>query len=232
MTKNLTIAIDGPAGSGKSTTARLVAQRLGYAYIDTGAMYRAMALKALREGVDPKDRDAVAELADRTRIELKQQDGAMHIYLDGEDVTEKLRLPEVTKAVTPVCQVNRVRQVLVEQQRQIGRNGAVVMEGRDIGTVVLPRAELKIFLNASLQERAKRRYLELRAQGLEIPLRQLKKQMAQRDKQDMSRAQAPLRKAEDAILIDTTKLTIEEQVDKIVNLAKSLSAEDRNGQDS
>jgi len=205
--------------------ARLVAQRLGYLYIDTGAMYRAMALKVLQKDVDPKDKDAVAELADRTKIELKQQDGALHIYLDGVDVTEKLRLPEVTKAVTPVCQVSRVRQVLVEQQRRIGRNGGVVMEGRDIGTVVFPQAELKIFLNASLEERAKRRYLELKAQGVETPLEQLKEQIAQRDREDMNRAQAPLKKAEDAILIDTTRLTIDQQVDKIVNLAKSLSAE-------
>ena len=228
MSKNVIITIDGPAGSGKSTTAKLVAQKLGYLYIDTGAMYRAMALKTLQQGIDPKDKDAVAELVDRTEIELKQQEGALRVYLDGMDVTAKLRLPEVTKAVTPVCQVNRVRQVLVEQQQRIGLNGGVVMEGRDIGTVVFPQAGLKIFLDASLEERAKRRHPELKAQGVEIPLEQLKEQIAQRDREDTNRDQAPLKKAEGAILIDTTGLTVEQQVDKIVNLAKSLSAEGNN----
>ncbi len=228
MSKNLIIAIDGPAGSGKSTTAKLVAQKLGYLYIDTGAMYRAMALKTLQQGIDPKDKDVVAELVGRTKIELKQQEGALRVYLDGMDVTAKLRLPEVTKAVTPVCQVNRVRQVLVEQQQRIGLNGGVVMEGRDIGTVVFPQAALKVFLDASLEERTRRRYSELKSRAVEIPAEQLKEQIAQRDREDINRDQAPLKKAEDAILIDTTGLTIEQQVDKIVNLAKSLSAEGKN----
>ncbi|MCK4591377.1 MAG: (d)CMP kinase [Candidatus Latescibacteria bacterium] len=223
MSKNLIITIDGPAGSGKSTTAKLVAQKLGYLYIDTGAMYRAMALKTLQRGIDPQDKNAVAELANRTKIELKRQDSTLRIYLDGTDVTAKLRLPEVTKAVTPVCQVNRVRQMLVEQQRRIGLNGGVVMEGRDIGTVVFPQAGLKIFLNASLEERTRRRHSELKAQGVEIPPEQLKKEIAQRDREDTNRDKAPLRKAEGAILIDTTGLAIEQQVDKIVSLAKSLS---------
>ncbi len=223
MSKNLIITIDGPAGSGKSTTAKLVAQKLGYLYIDTGAMYRAMALKTLQRGIDPQDKNAVAELANRTKIELKRQDSTLRIYLDGTDVTAKLRLPEVTKAVTPVCQVNRVRQMLVEQQRRIGLNGGVVMEGRDIGTVVFPQAGLNIFLDASLKERARRRHSELKAQGVEIPPEQLKKEIAQRDREDTNRDKAPLRKAEGAILIDTTGLAIEQQVDKIVSLAKSLS---------
>ncbi len=228
MSKNLIITIDGPAGSGKSTTAKLVAQKLGYLYIDTGAMYRAMALKTLQQGIDPKDKDVVAELVGKTKIELKQQKDALRVYLDGTDVTAKLRLPEVTKAVTPVCQVSRVRQVLVEQQQRIGLNGGVVMEGRDIGTVVFPQAGLKIFLDASLEERGKRRHSELKAQGVEISPEQLKEQMAQRDREDVDRDQAPLKKAEGAILIDTTGLAIEQQVDKIVNLAKSLSAEGKN----
>lgn len=220
--RKIIIAIDGPAGSGKSTTARLVAQRLGYAYIDTGAMYRALTLKVIESGVDPNDENGIVKLAENTRIEILYKNGDFKVFLDGEDVTEKIRTPQVTSFVSLVSAHPRVREKMVEKQRELGKNGGVVMDGRDIGTVVFPKADLKIFMKADVKERAKRRQKEMENQGLHIELDELIKDIEERDKLDSTREVAPLKKAEDAIEIDTTNLTIEEQVELVLNKAYEL----------
>lgn len=220
--RKIIIAIDGPAGSGKSTTARLVAQRLGYAYIDTGAMYRALTLKVIESGVDPNDEKGIVKLAENTRIEILYKNGDFKVFLDGEDVTEKIRTPQVTSFVSLVSAHPRVREKMVEKQRELGKNGGVVMDGRDIGTVVFPKADLKIFMKADVKERAKRRQKEMENQGLHIELDELIKDIEERDKLDSTREVAPLKKAEDAIEIDTTNLTIEEQVELVLNKAYEL----------
>jgi len=217
----LVIAIDGPAGSGKSTTAQMVAQRLGFLYLDTGAMYRALTLKALREELNLEDEAALGALADRTGVALVQRDGGLRTLLDGEDVSEEIRLPEVTAKIAPVCRVPHVREVLVRKQREIGRDGEVVMEGRDIGTVVFPDAELKIYLDADVEERTRRRCRELAKQGVVVSFEDVKRDMLERDRRDMEREHGPLRRAEDMVVVDTTTLTIAEQVDRIVRLVKA-----------
>ena len=214
------VAIDGPAGSGKSTTARLAAQRLGYLYLDTGAMYRAVTLKALREGVDVRDEEAVARLAEEAQIDLVMRDGKLTVLLDGEDVTDAIRMPEVNRNIGPVADNPEVRRILVERQRQIGKQGGVVAEGRDIGTVVFPDAEVKLFLTALPHERARRRHKELLGKGVNLPLNDIREEIEKRDQQDMSRPVGALRKAPDAIELDTTGLAIEEQVAEVVRLAK------------
>ena len=218
----MVIAIDGPSGSGKSTTARMVAQRLGFLYLDTGAMYRALTLKAFREGLNLRDgAAALGALADRTEVALVQSDEGLRTLLDGEDVSEEIRLPAVTARIAPVCGVPHVREVLVRRQREIGRDArGVVMEGRDIGTVVFPDAELKIYLDADVEERAWRRCVEWEKQGIEVSLEDVKKDMIERDRRDMEREHGPLRHSEDMIVLDTTNLTIAGQVDRIVRLAK------------
>jgi len=218
--KKLIIAIDGPAASGKSTTAKLVASRLGYLHVDTGAMYRAMTLKVIEHGVDPRDEKAVAKLAAGTRIALVPADGVLKVKLDGVDVSERIRRPDVTGAVSAVSMVPAVRQLMVKEQREMGRAGAIVLEGRDIGTVVFPDADLKIFMIAHSRERALRRGRELAAQGIPAELEELEKQIVERDKKDTTRVLSPLSQATDAIVLDTTALTVEEQVDFIVKKAK------------
>ncbi len=219
--KGIVVAIDGPAGSGKSTVAKLAAKRLGYLYVDTGAMYRAVALKALRLGVDIHDEVAMSHLAQATDITLHQQpDGRVQVLLDGEDVTEAIRTPEVSEASSVVSAHLGVREALTAKQKLLAEQGGVVMEGRDVQTVVAPDAEVKIFLTASLEERAKRRWLELQQKGIEIAYEQVLQELRERDERDSTRSVAPLRKAPDAIEIDTTGMTIDEVVDKIVELAK------------
>lgn len=211
------IAIDGPAGAGKSTVARMVAQKLGLLYIDTGAMYRAITLKALREGIQPENTEALTELAGRTRLELipgiKQQ-----VLMDGEDVTEQVRYPEVCLNVSKVAQVPGVRKILVEQQRRIAAENGVVMDGRDIGTVVLPRAKYKFFLTASPEERARRRASELSAKGYTIDIEKLTREIQERDFIDSNRAVAPLVPAADAIFIDSSSIGIEKVVYMMIDL--------------
>lgn len=214
------VAIDGPAGSGKSTTARLAAQRLGYLYLDTGAMYRAVTLKALREGVDVRDEEQVAKLAEDARIDLVMRDGKLTVLLDGEDVTEAIRMPEVNRNIGPVADNPEVRRILVERQRQMGARGGVVAEGRDIGTVVFPDAEVKLFLTALPHERARRRHKELLGKGVNLPLSNVLEEIEKRDQEDMSRPVGALRKAPDAIELDTTGLSVEEQVAEVVRLAR------------
>lgn len=220
--RNLVIAIDGPAGSGKSTTARLVAEKMGLLHIDTGAMYRAITLKVLERGVSPDEVDSVANLMDSTRIELLQTNSRLQVILDGRDVTDRVRHADVTRAVSAVSRIRRVRDSMVKQQRVLGRNQGVVLEGRDIGTVVFPQADLKIFLIASLEARARRRKRELEAAGTEVDIDTLKREIAERDRLDSTREESPLKPAPDAIELDTSNLTIEDQVRFVVKKANEI----------
>jgi cytidylate kinase len=221
-TKNLVIAIDGPAAAGKSTTARLVAKALNYLHVDTGAMYRAVTLKVLRSKIDPGDSARVEEIARKVKIELKSTVDGSRVDLDGEDVTSGIRDTDVTRHVSVVSRMRGVRDAMVCLQREIGSSGGVVLEGRDIGTVVFPDADLKIFLIANLDERAKRRRDELRARGRETPLDLLREEIRMRDELDSTREMSPLVKAPDAIELDTSGLTIEEQVAFVTGKAKEL----------
>jgi len=218
--KPLIIAIDGPAASGKSTTAKLVAKRLGYLHVDTGAMYRAMTLKVIEAGIDPDSAEKISALAKSTRIRLVSKDGENRIELDGADVTEKIRTSEVTKAVSAVSMVPEVRQLMVHEQREMGKRGAIVLEGRDIGTVVFPNADVKVYMVANPRERAVRRSKELAAKGIAKEVDELEREIAERDVKDSTRAISPLTKAADAVTLDTTDLSIEEQVEFIVQKAK------------
>lgn len=233
---SLIIAIDGPAASGKSTTAKLVADRLGYTYIDSGAMYRAAALRALRLGVSLDEHAALSRVAREASIGLGEL-GRGPVTLDGEDVSLAIRTSEVTAAASVMSCVPDVRRALVAQQRAIGRSADCVMEGRDIGTVVFPDADLKIFLTASLNERARRRYEQAVEQGLrprdvdaegrDRALRECALELEARDERDTTRDDSPLRKADDAVELDTTGMTIEEQIEAVVELAVALGAADR-----
>lgn len=220
--RRLVIAIDGPAGSGKSTTAKLVAEQLGYLHVDTGAMYRAFTLKLLRAGIRTDDLQAVRHLVETTRVDLERNDGRLRVLLDGEDVTAAIRSPDVTRAVSAVSSIREVRQAMVAAQRDLATGGGIVLEGRDIGTVVFPRADLKVFMVAGIEARAARRQDELRARGATVDLGTLIKEMEERDRTDSTRSESPLRKAEGAVELDTTHLTIEEQVLFIVKRARAL----------
>jgi CMP/dCMP kinase len=217
----LIIAIDGPAGAGKSTAARRVAQLLHYLYLDTGAMYRAVALKALQEGISPADAAALARVAGEAQIRLTTQDGESRVWLDDKEVTRQIRSPEVTETASRVSTHPAVREALVKQQRRCAAAGGVVMEGRDIGTVVFPHADLKIFLNASPAERARRRVAELNAQGIAASLEAVSEQMAERDARDSGREASPLTCAPDAVLLDTDHLTIDEVVERILECCRA-----------
>ena len=219
--KRPVIAIDGPAGSGKSTVAKLVAQRLGFLYIDTGAMYRALTLKALRIKADLSDEAKLGLLAASTDIKLKQGSGSLKIYLDGDDVTAEIRSPEVTNNVKYIARTKAVRECMVARQRKLGEEGGTVMEGRDIGTVVLPDADKKFYIDASFEVRVGRRYEELKDAGAAVTEEVIKKDLKVRDESDFNRAIGPLKKADDAILIDTTELTIEGVVDKVLSFIKA-----------
>ncbi|HTP61630.1 MAG TPA: (d)CMP kinase [Burkholderiales bacterium] len=225
---NLIIAIDGPVGSGKSTLARRVAALMGYVYIDTGAMYRSVALKAQRRGVPLDDGAKLAALAAETRIDLKQLDGAtagvQQVLLDGEDVTALIRTPEVAQAASKVALQPGVRKVLVAEQRRAGEKGGVVMEGRDIGSVVFPDAQLKIFLTASPEVRAQRRWLEHQQKGDAIDLPRTLDEIHERDRRDRERATSPLVRAADAVVVDSTAMEPEEVARLVVLLAKDQAS--------
>jgi cytidylate kinase len=223
--KNLVVTIDGPAGSGKSTTARLVAQRLGYIYLDTGAMYRAMTLKALRAGVDLEDDDLLAELAENTDITIHTEPDGTRVILDGEDVTEHIRARDVTRCSSMVSAVEGVRRRMVELQRMIGARGGLVAEGRDIGSVVFPEAEVKIYLDADLRCRAARRKKELDEKGQTARLNQIEKDIRARDAYDSGREHSPLIIPDGAITVDTTDITIEEQVERVLEEVRKSRGE-------
>jgi CMP/dCMP kinase len=216
----LIIAIDGPVGSGKSTLARRVAELMGYVYIDTGAMYRSIALKALRRGMALEAADALTALAGDTRIDLRARDGGQQVFLDGEDVTSAIRTPEVAQAASKVAVIPGVRRVLVAEQRRAGGQGGVVMEGRDIGTVVFPDAELKIFLTASPEIRAERRWREHQQKGDSIDLARTLEEIRERDRRDRERADSPLVRAKDAVVVDSTAMEPEEVARLVVMLAR------------
>lgn len=205
--KPISIAIDGPSGAGKSSIARKTAERFGFLYIDTGAIYRTVGLAAYRRGITPQDTSAVISMLPELHIELCHGgDGVQRMYLDGEDVSETIRLPEISMYASGVSAIPEVRAYLMEMQRSFARTQNVIMDGRDIGTVVLPDAGLKIFLTASSEARARRRQLELENKGQHVPFEEVLREMEQRDKNDTSRAAAPLRAAEDAVRLDTTEL--------------------------
>ena len=216
--RKITIAIDGPAASGKSTVAKEVAKALNYIYIDSGAMYRALTLKALRSNIDVKDEASLVEMTKVSKITL---DG-IHIYLDDEDVSEAIRSIDVTNNVSAVSSYEGVREEMVNLQKEYGRKGGIVMDGRDIGTTVFPNAELKIFQIASVEERANRRYKENMRKGIACDLNTLKEEIKVRDFKDSTRSVSPLRKASDAIEIDTSNLEPKEVVDKIIELARKI----------
>jgi cytidylate kinase len=217
---NLVIAIDGPASSGKTTTARGIAQKLGYLHIDTGAMYRAMTLKVLESKFDMKDMSGIARLAESTHIEETNRDGQVCVFLDGKDVTDRLRSREITNAVSAVSAIKEVRDVMVREQRRMGEKGGVVLEGRDIGTVVFPDADVKVFMVADLTERTRRRQHEMSGQNTSVDLETLRNEIKRRDEWDSGRQLSPLKQADDAILLDTSHLTIDEQIEFVVKLAQ------------
>lgn len=217
----LTIAIDGTIGAGKSTVARMVAQRLGYIHIDTGAMYRAVTLRALEEGVDTSDEDAVADLAEKARIEFVRRDGDLRILIEGRDVSEEIRTPEVTNRVAPVADMPRVRKILVTRQREMGHVDGVVMDGRDIGIIVFPDANLKIVLHAAFSERVRRRHSEMVAKGIDVPPAVLEADIWERDRRDADRDYGAPLDTQGAVVIDTTRMTIEEVVEHVVRLAQN-----------
>ncbi|AKM19457.1 (d)CMP kinase [Geobacillus sp. FSL K6-0789] len=218
MKQRINIAIDGPAAAGKSTVAKLIARRLSYVYIDTGAMYRALTYRALQCGVDVHDEQALLSLLRHTHIELQPSPQGQLVFVNGEDVTDIIRGEAVTNAVSFVAQHPLVREEMVARQRAMAKGGGVVMDGRDIGTNVLPNAEVKIFLKASVEERARRRHEENIARGFPSDFETLKEEIARRDRLDSERETAPLRKAPDAVEIDTTSLSVEEVAARIMEV--------------
>jgi cytidylate kinase len=219
--REIAIAVDGPGSSGKGTVARAVARSLGYQYVDTGAMYRSVALAAVRRGVPLTDEAALSSLAASLRFRFAWDGDVLRVHLDGEDVTRDIRTEAVGQAASRVSALPGVRTALLTLQRELARAGGVVMDGRDIGTVVLPDAELKVFLDADLDERARRRHEELLRRGEPVAFEQVRAELAERDERDRSRATAPLRAADDAVVVDSTELTIRQAVERVLGLARS-----------
>lgn len=223
--KKLVIAIDGPAASGKSTTSKLAARRLGYLFVDTGAMYRAMTLKVLEHEIDLLDVDGITALAKQTTIRLQQTAGDLTVFLDDRNVSELIRRQNVTRAVSAISAVKGVRELMVREQRKMGEQGGIILEGRDIGTVVFPGADLKFYMVAEVQKRAMRRQKELNLQGVDVAIEDLEREIDERDQKDSKRDISPLRRADDALLIDTSEMKIEDQVEFIVQKAHELAGE-------
>ncbi|USS91056.1 (d)CMP kinase [Fructilactobacillus carniphilus] len=226
--KGLQVAIDGPASAGKSTVAKIVAQRFSYVYVDTGAMYRTVTLVALQAGVDLTDEERVLQLLEQTQITFQPGEPVQHVFANQHEVTEAIRSELVTNNVSTVAALPKIREALVDRQQEIARAGGVVMDGRDIGTTVLPDAEVKIFLVASVKQRAERRYLENQAKGITTSLVDLQAEIAERDYKDSHRAVSPLQRAADAVEIDTTTLSIEQVVNQIAELIQEKLAEVKN----
>ena len=218
MKKNgLVIAVDGPSGAGKSTAARLLAERLRYIYIDTGAMYRAVGWKVKRDGIGPADEAKLAALCNRTEVTIKKDNSDPRFFVDGIDVSGEIRTPEMGMTASAVSKSPAVRGRLLTLQRELGRHGGVVMDGRDIGTVVFPDADVKFYLDASADERGKRRCLELRAKGMDVDCAQITREIEERDRQDSGRTLAPLKKADDALLIDSSAMSIDDVLDRMLS---------------
>ncbi len=223
MANAIQIAIDGPAAAGKSTIAKIVAEKLGYVYIDTGAMYRAITLKALTAGIDLSSNEQAGALLLKSTIDLVPVDGGQNVLLDGEEVSEAIRSQHVTAAVSEMAAHELVRKRMVELQQRMAQGRGVVMDGRDIGTHVLPNAELKVFMSATVEERARRRFEENQKRGIATSLEELQAEIAKRDKMDSEREVAPLQQAHDAVYLDTTALTISEAAEAILKLAEERS---------
>ncbi|ASS75166.1 cytidylate kinase [Tumebacillus algifaecis] len=221
----LRVALDGPAGAGKSTVAKLAAKALGVTYVDTGAMYRAITWKALQEKIDLADQAALTELSTRVKIEFQLTKEGQNVSVDGADITEAIRSGEVTSNVSAVSAVSGVREAMVKLQQEIAAQTGVVMDGRDIGTVVLPDANVKIWLTASVEERAQRRYQELVAKGQTLDYDQLKAEIERRDLLDSGREHSPMKKADDAIVVDTTGQSIEMVIEQILHICRSAEAQ-------
>lgn len=215
------VAIDGPAGAGKSSIARAAAKELGFIYVDTGALYRAVGVYGLRNGVDNKNADAVASMLPNISVELKFQDGVQHVYLNGEDVSEEIRTPPASMAASDVSAVPAVRQFLFDLQRDIAAKNDCIMDGRDIGTVVLPNAQVKIFLTASPEARAMRRYKELQEKGAKDTYEEVLADLLQRDYNDSHRAVAPLKPAEDSITVDNSGLSLEDSIEQVLSVIRA-----------
>ena len=221
MKEHYAVAIDGPSGAGKSTLARALAKELGFVYVDTGAIYRSVGYYAYQRGIDPADGAAVEALLPEIQLEmLYREDGLQHMILNGEDVTKEIRLPEISMYASRVSAIPAVRAFLMDMQRDMARTHSVIMDGRDIGTVVLPQADVKLFLTASAEDRARRRCLELEERGTPEPYEKLLKEMQERDRNDASRSAAPLRPAEDAVILDTTGNTFQQSFDLLLQTIK------------
>jgi len=218
--RNLVVAIDGPAGAGKSTVAQLAAEKLTYTYIDTGAMYRAVAWKVLQKAATKITEELILQVTADIEVDLQYIDRKSIVFVDGVDITGEIRTPEVTALVSQVAKIGAVREKLVALQRKMAQRGSVLMDGRDIATNVLPQADVKIFLTASIDERAARRWRQLQLNGYSVDMTELKKEIAARDKADSEREISPLVQAEDAVLIDTTRLSIDQTVEAILNLCR------------
>lgn len=219
--KPIAVAIDGPVGAGKSSIARTAAARLGFIYCDTGALYRAVGLYCHRSGVDVKNGADVAAQLDKIHLEIRLSEGTQHVFLNGEDVSEEIRLPEISMAASAVSAVPEVRAALLELQRDTAAKTSAIMDGRDIGTVVLPNADVKIFLTARPEIRAKRRFDELTAKGANVKYEDVLRELNERDHADMTRATAPLKQAEDAVLADTSELDFEQSVELVCGIIYS-----------
>ncbi len=216
----INVAIDGPAGAGKSTIAKLVAKKMGYIYVDTGAMYRALAIHFLNKGISPEDEEAIILAVKGADVKIRYEAGVQQVYLNGENVTERLRDEAVGNMASASSAIPRVREKLLMLQKDLAKQFDVVMDGRDIGTCILPDAEVKIYLTASVKTRAKRRYDELAAKGIECDFAAIEKDIEERDRRDMTRETAPLKQAEDAVLVDSSDMTIEEVTEKITALCR------------
>jgi CMP/dCMP kinase len=223
----LIIAIDGPSGAGKSTLAKRLAKELGFIYVDTGAMYRALALKVLREGVDLADDASMARLIGSTTIDLRQVEGALQVLLDGADVAAEIRTPQVSQMASKASALGDVRARLLELQRDMARRGSIVAEGRDIGTVVFPQADVKIFLQASAAERARRRFAELQGAGQSVDLTETLREIEERDKRDSERDLAPLLQADDALMIDSSSLDADQVTARVLAHIRTKTRENQ-----
>ncbi len=225
MSEKIIVAIDGPAASGKSTAAKLLAEQLGYLYLDTGAMYRAITYYILEnKAFDNTER--IIELTKNITLDMNYSEGVTHVFVNGKEVTDFIRLPEISEKVSEISKIPEVRKEMVKLQRSLAEKGSLVAEGRDITTVVFPEADVKVFMTATLEERAKRRYLEHRAKGDKVTLEEVKQNLIKRDKIDSTRKVSPLKKADDAFELDTTNLTIDEEIEKILNLVNLAKQSD------